>query len=320
MAKFREFYVQAGAGSNFLASKCLWSELHATKQHSSPDTSTNEFYFNREQTPEKINASHDNCHECDDATMLSEAKRVKPILIELDEWMSAFDSTYNSTLHADDNTPMLRSDNRNMVINNINELWRKDWTMFFSAFYQFNNIPESAIPPHIKDMVTSARDYFAKSREYYYKVCEQYGYNSFLVSHNHPHLAISPRLKAPVNFKTLGMELDPIIEMMCRALQDIKSVDITRDDYEIYLTEKSRIPSINDMFVNKGLKWCDDRVSYRKIFFDNDLGSIRKLYDFFNNEDYFDKNRVQIMKEFKEYHENNMKVLKETTPNLYKQL
>ena len=26
MAKFREFYVQAGAGSNFLASKCLWAD------------------------------------------------------------------------------------------------------------------------------------------------------------------------------------------------------------------------------------------------------------------------------------------------------
>mgnify|MGYP003648164375 CR=1 FL=1 len=320
MSEFREFYIQAGAGSNFLASKCLWSELHDTKQHSNPDTSTNEFYFNREKTPLKFHVDHDNRHECYDDAMLSDAKRVKLILIELDKWMTAFDETIQPTLPADDNSAMWRSKNRNTVINNINELWRKDWTMYFSAFYQFNAIPESAIPSHIKDMVTSARDYFAKSREYYYKVCERNEYNSFLISHNHPYLSISPRLKSPTNFKTLGMVLDPIIEMMCRGLQDIKSNNIERDDYEIYLTEKSRIPSINDMFVNKGLKWCDDRVSYRKIFFDNDLGSIRKLYDFFNNEDYFDKNRVQIMKEFKEYHNNNMKVLKELTPTLYKQL
>ena len=50
-AKFREFYVSAGAGSNFLASKCLWANdienarfADGSKGHSIP---SNEFFFPR---------------------------------------------------------------------------------------------------------------------------------------------------------------------------------------------------------------------------------------------------------------------------------
>ena len=63
------------------------------------------------------------------------------------------------------------------------------------------------------------------------------------------------------------------------------------------------------MKANKFLEFCDDSVSYRKIFLDNDGDEIRKMYLFFGNEKQFDMNRDVIEKEFKEYNDNNIKVL-----------
>jgi len=45
-----------------------------------------------------------------------------------------------------------------------------------------------------------------------------------------------------------------------------------------------------------------------------------KIYDFFDNKDYFEENKTNIMKEFKEYHGNNMAVIQKFIPKLYKQL
>jgi hypothetical protein len=85
----------------------------------------------------------------------------------------------------------------------------------------------------------------------------------------------------------------------------------------------------DDAYTKKRLdviaKLSDDTISYRKIFLENDENEVMKIYDFFDNKDYFDKNRTDIMKDFKEYHGNNMAVLKqyidknqiEVTPNLY---
>jgi len=324
MAKFREFYVQAGAGSNFLASKCLWSDRYDTRQHTSSDTSTNEFYFDRENTPKIFKQDTENCYECDDDSILSEAKRVRPILIELDIWLNnlGFDDKRMTDIEIDGQKKVnsWQSNDRNNVIIYINELWRKDWSMYTNAFFEFNHMKEFNLPQHVKDMIASARDYFGKSREYYYNVCERNEYNSFLISHNHPFESISSLMKLPENLKTLGMELDPITEMMCRGFQDIKSLKIARDNHEVYLSESCTFPEIDDMETNRNLKWCDDRVSYRKIFFENDTDEVMKMYDFFDNKEYFHKNRLQIMKDFKEYHDTNMAVIERHTPNLYKQI
>ena len=336
MAKFREFYVQAGAGSNFLASKCLWGDRYDTNQHTSSDTAINEFYFDRENTPKILK---ENCYECDDDSILSEAKRMTPILIELDIWLYFQNSpppTKNMSdieIESQKKINLWQRKDRRKVINNINELWRKDWSMYTSAFFEFNHTKEFNLPQNVKDMVTSARDYFGKSREYYYNVCEQNEFNSFLISHNHPFDSISSLMKLPKNLKTLGMELDPITEVTCRAYQDIKSFKIPRDDIEIYTTNiithnhevttspfEQRFLTIEEMEDNRSLKWCDDSVSYRKIFFENDRHEIMKMYEFFDNKAYFHKNRVQIMKEFKEYHDNNMAVIERHTPTLYKQI
>lgn len=52
-------------------------------------------------------------------------------------------------------------------------------------------------------------------------------------------------------------------------------------------------------------------VCYRKLFFDNDEDEIRRLYAFFGSQQHFDQNQDKIMKEFREYHAFNQRVLDE---------
>jgi hypothetical protein len=111
------------------------------------------------------------------------------------------------------------------------------------------------------------------------------------------------------------MKIDPEVDIFIEALQDIKhSHRRVKDDYTMLY-----VPT-DDLFLNRSVKFSDAYVSYRKIFFKNNEDEIRKMYDFFDNEDYFDKNRAKIMKEFKEYHDANMAVIQKFIPHLYKQL
>ena len=50
-------------------------------------------------------------------------------------------------------------------------------------------------------------------------------------------------------------------------------------------------------------------VEYKKVFFKNDGDEIRKLYKFFGNEEYFDKNTNDITTAFGQYHKDNQKTL-----------
>jgi hypothetical protein len=168
-----------------------------------------------------------------------------------------------------------------------------------------------SIPQKVSDAVTQAQNYFGKCREYYYNVCERNECDSFVITHNSPYFAVSPRIDVPASFKSLGMELDPEIEMMVCALLSIK----TEARFERYA-----LNPIEDLYVNRNLKFCDDTVSYRKIFFENDPDEVRKMYAFFDNEEHFNKNRVSIMKDFNEYHDNNMTLIQNRMPYIYPQI
>ena len=87
MADFREFYVQSGAGSNFLATKCLWAGDDTKHYLYDNNESTNEFSCRREKLNPLPKDNHTSWllhYECDDENLISSAKRIKPILIELD--------------------------------------------------------------------------------------------------------------------------------------------------------------------------------------------------------------------------------------------
>jgi hypothetical protein len=111
------------------------------------------------------------------------------------------------------------------------------------------------------------------------------------------------------------MELDVEADMFCAGLQDLKSSNGKSID-EIEL----KFEQMNDLFSNMSVSLSDDKVSYRKIFFENNEDEIRKMYDFFDNEEYFEENKTNIMSEFREYHDKNMSVIQKFAPGLYNQL
>ena len=336
MAEFREFYVPPGAGSNFLASKCMWASDIKSHQHKSNDVSTNEFFYHREKvnntTIQETLFSEDFTNE----DLISETKEIKSILLEIE---SNIPAPFTSLLRGF----------RSTIINNIEDLWRRDWSYYLIAFSdqfvihdtKFNALLVS--PMYFKNTSSNLQilleahyiskglelkkyvynkirreakqiqDYFIRCREYYFEVCESMNWNSSIISHLHPHIAISPRLKLPENFKTLAMELDSKTTMFTGALGDIKANNY---DPNIYIDNLGHQSDENFRCVENS----DDKVSYRKIFFENNEDEIRKMYDFFDNEEYFEENKTNIMNEFKEYHNNNMIVIKDFMPLFYERI
>ena len=312
-AKFREFYVPAGAGSNFLASKCLWAGKFNASNCIPQDFNRNEFFVYRE----KVNNRWNNISEselegipliCDDKDLISHTKRMSPILIELNKIITI-------KTEKDSN-----SRNRDTIIEN-GDIWKRAEPVEYMLFkdqihpsmYSTGKIPESVI-----EMISQAEDYFVKCREYYFKVCEQNDWNSFSISHTHPFISISSQLKLPENFKSLAMTLDSDTYMFIAALWGIKGEDFYRkfnvlEDAHFSNREIERI-------FGPDIKLCDDTVSYRKIFFENDSDEIRKTYEFFDNEDYFDENKTNILQEFQKYHNDNMAVLKQYAPDVFEEI
>ena len=296
MTSFREFYTQPGAASNFIAGKCLWTEK-AEIQHGQDteiDVPTNEFYFQREKlwNSEEIHSTGNFGIKLFDLIdppleLIVEAKIIKTLLIELDLYLN----------------DKIEHNQRLIVIENLEHLWKGDWSM-----HTYGCLDELYTDSALDDerylyLRTRIQDYFAMCIEHYFKLCEKHNLNSHIITHWGPNESVSPRLKLPKDFKSLGMELDEKTYLITQRLNQIKSTEtnhreINRDGISELL-----------MNANKFLEFCDDSVSYRKIFLENDGDEIKKMYSFFGNEKQFDMNRDVIEKEFKEYNDNNIKVL-----------
>jgi hypothetical protein len=319
MAKFREFYVPSGAGSNFLAKQCVW--LGNPHEYAPHDINQNEFFINRVKCDSKVMA-HDirnsdpttepaKYYDCPDKSILSESKRIKPILIELDRFIGG-DSNWHSG-----------EEDRKKIIDHCDHIWREDYSVWSKAFF---NILESGyfyendISEPVVEQIREVEDYFEKCRRYYYDECERNNWDMFQICHMHPYLTTSPRLKLPKNMLTMAMEVDNEMNMYNNALIDIKMREYTEDNYFILIDENDAPMKSENLYVNRSVKLSDSRVSFRRIYFENDENEIRRMYDFFDNEDYFDKNRVQIMSEFRQYHDDNMKLVQKLAPNLYEQI
>ena len=334
MAKFREFYVPAGAGSNFLASKCLWANhienadfIGGFKGHS---TSSNEFFFSRVKIGKELkNKKFIDLMVCDDENLLSETIKIKSILIELDEFaLSLFPKNHLNSILGPGISNMHYSQ-RQQIISNIDIIWKDDWTMIYHSFWDWAIWGELSgnkieVPNSVLNKIHQAQKYFVQCREYYYSVCDRNNWNVEKISHHHLYDEI-PGIKLPENFKSLAMYLDEQTAEFVRIIFEIKhgngrSERIRDTEYLISnktLTDETvrKLPSIgyaprtadNEA---KILASISNDVSYRKIFFENDENEIRTMYEFFNNGDYFDKNKTIIMKEFKEYHQRNMELIK----------
>ena len=324
MTKFREFYVPAGAGSNFLAKHCLWGEV--SQEWAPQDINQNEFFINRIKSDAKVMAydirNSDpttppaKYYDCPDKSILSESERIKPILIELTEYIYNFyKSKGPEDLNDGGDDGAFAKDDRKVVIDHCAHLWREDfsvWTQSFFYLFESEHFHDTDVPELIIEQIREVEDYFAKCREYYYSECERNDWNMFQICHSHPFLSTSPRLKFPNDFKTLVMRLDPGTNMVVGALQDIKSNNYDPIGY---------VGNFGDNIRNSQcIQLSDDSVSYRKIFFENDRLEIMKMYEFFDNKEYFHKNRPQIMNDFKEYHNDNMKVIKKLAPRYHAEL
>lgn len=307
MAEFREFYVPPGAGSNFLSGKCLWADSADSKGYGDhKDLGPNEYYFDREQINKNwayfSEIDWGNKHKIHHQLFLDEnlntISKIREILKEL-----------NKIIFPNSNYHEYFEDFVDNSINNIDIMWDHDCSYHSDVFINFD-YPELSI---VEDKIREVEDYFAMCRWYYWNICEKNDYDAFMISHKRPLESISPRLKLPENFKTLAMELDAETTMFIGALLDIKS-----DNYEPKgYTDKVGNQSDENF---RCVENSDDKVNYRKIFFENNEDEIRKMYDFFDNEEYFEENKTNIMKEFKEYHNNNMIVIKDFMPLFYERI
>ncbi|MBC8428966.1 MAG: hypothetical protein H8D95_00120 [Candidatus Endolissoclinum sp.] len=310
MAKFREFYVQAGAGSNFLARHCLWNN-NIENQYGF-DEDTNEYHVQRDRTPaDIIKLERNNGWEADEllrdrtAEIIPVLKSIHAHLVLADE--NKWDYPFSDKVHAD---------NREELLNNrIDRLWREDVSLWTVSFIQpFYNCQED-IPEEIRNQIEEVQRYFTQCREYYFTLCEENNWNVDLITHLHPYETYSSLLTLPHNFKSLAMEVDDEVNLYVCGLLDIKVHNIQP---EYYIVGKGETE--DNKFWNRSVNLSDDSVSYRKIFFENDRYEIMKMYEFFDNRPYFNKNRVQIMKEFREYHDNNMELIKKFIPSIYRQI
>jgi len=100
--------------------------------------------------------------------------------------------------------------------------------------------------------------------------------------------------------KTMAFEVDSVTDVYVRLLADMKGD--TLDEPSWY--EKS-----HEEYNNMSARLSDETVSYRKIFFDNDENEIKRLYAFFNNLIHFERNKTDIIRDFKEYHTSNIQTL-----------
>lgn len=322
MAKFREFYVPAGAGSNFLASKCLWANDMETasftnniKGHSN---SSNEFFFPRVKIGKELkNKELIDMMICDDEILLSETIRIKPILIELDEVALSLspENHLNSILAPD--LALRMANNRQNIISKIDIMWKDDWTMAYSSFWDWATWGELSgnkieVSNSILDRIKQAQSYFVQCREYYYSVCERNNWNVEKISHHHLYDEI-PGIKLPEKFESLAMYLDEQTAEFVRIILEIKRGNGRSERFRKFYTEYLISDKNEDVFkkdLGADVDQSDDAVDYRKIFFENNTDEVRKMYDFFDNKEHFDKNKMSIMKEFKEYHQRNMELIK----------
>jgi hypothetical protein len=323
MAEFREFYVQVGAGSNFLAGKCLWAHMTDDAQvlDGNDNPLVNEFSFDREQINKVWNGIKriPQEYKYDDEDLISESKRILPILVELRQVICEVGDKHLDKLKVDVGYI-------DTVIAEIktNDFWKVDWSMCTPYFWKYNG-SNLVTDTRVDTLLQEAKDYFVKCREYYFKICEQNNWNSSIITHQHPHIAISSQLKLPTTFKSLAMEIDADVDFYIRHLVNIKHIySLKRLQGKEYFKnqkiDKTLHEKIEDLYDNRSCKFADDSVSYRKIFFENNTDEIRKMYKFFDNEAHFDVNKTSIIKEFKEYNDDNMTVLKRYVPNVYEKM
>jgi hypothetical protein len=100
-------------------------------------------------------------------------------------------------------------------------------------------------------------------------------------------------IPVPDNYKNMLVTVDDELAIIMSKVLAIKHGD----------THNGRdISPLSDDITNR----ADEVVDYRRLFVDNDRDEIKRLYDFFDYQHYFDMHENDIIKDFKEYHQRNI--------------
>lgn len=100
-------------------------------------------------------------------------------------------------------------------------------------------------------------------------------------------------IPVPDNYKNMLVTVDDELAIIISKVLAIKHGD-THNGRDIF--------PLSDDITNR----ADEVVDYRRLFVDNDRGEIKRLYDFFDYQHYFDMHENDIIKDFKEYHQRNI--------------
>jgi hypothetical protein len=100
-------------------------------------------------------------------------------------------------------------------------------------------------------------------------------------------------IPVPDNYKNMLVTIDDELAIITSKVLAFKHGD-THNGRDIFPT--------SDDVANR----ADELVDYRRLFVDNDRDEIKRLYDFFDYQHYFDIHENDIIKDFKEYHQRNI--------------
>ena len=312
MGRVREFYIPTGAASNFLAGKCLWAEDFAQSQagthHEERENEVNEHFIQRSRLKitehiqraarqgyvvptafrndiNIVNEWTGHPHEYQ-RHLVKETEDILPDLVHLDKHIDLTKNTHPLVWFSEPNSKI-----RKAIIADPYDFWREPSTFKYQSF--LGECYTTAKP----STITRVQEYFTVCRELYFKYCIAQGWYSDIINHEHPK-RMMPNIKFPDKSKTLALKTAEL-STYCTALSMIKSGTLDR----------ARLLSAVDKVAEDNVTFSDDVVDYRKVFFENDRDEIRKMYEFFGNEEYFDNGDTVIISQFKQYNDKNVDII-----------
>ena len=269
----RQMYVPSGASANFIAFKCLWCDDKSVLY--AKEENVNEFSVSKQKsTLWDIRTRN----RLDAPKLFSQTypKLAKYFEVWNDKDFSF--STFKNLLLK------VKLDVKDDLLTD------KFWLPIFD-YSIYLTLQSGKIP--LLD------DFLKKLMNMCWEAHEQENKELMSITHYHPGL----------NFK--GYDYSTDIEKLCLSINDC----------EDYISDLLAIKHSSTRFANPVHYRVDNNifdqqksdivVEYRKVFFENDEDEIRKLYEFFGNEDYFDKNTNDITTKFKQYHNDNFRVWEE---------
>ena len=314
MAEIRDFYVPVGASSNFLARMCLWAgdgnsqtanhNVHKEKRNNT----VNEYFVERNRITGDTFTDFEIVNE--EYHLVKETDEILPLLKELDAQIDLRKKTHPHLWFSEFN-----SDLRKDIINNsIYHFWKFPATFkhqsFLCQFDGTNNFPSNETSLEVREIVTKVQDYFTVCREFYFKFILDNGWSADAITHI-PQSILMSNLKFPSRFKTLSMKTDKASFLFITALGMIKGSGIDENKLiKIKNTDFIERGDFNEFTQIKIDTNSGDFVDYGKVFFDNNFYEIKKMYDFFDNGDYFNNNQKEILTEFKKYNDDNVNLIK----------